>query len=89
LLDIPGTVPAQPSLQVELPPVDASILKAANQQATLVAPQQLQVTPGINELIPIAVGHLNRLVTPFDNPVVTTTSQATTSTKSKRLCRHR
>jgi hypothetical protein len=26
---------------------------------------------------------LNRLVTPFDNPVVTTTSQATTSTKGK------
>jgi conjugal transfer pilus assembly protein TraK len=83
LADIPGTVPAPPSLQVELPPVDASVLKAANQQATSVAPQQLQVTPGINELIPIAVGHLNRLVTPFDNPVVTTTSQATTSTKGK------
>ena len=83
LVDIPGTVPAPAPLQVELPPVDASVLKAANQQATSVAPQQLQVTPGINELIPIAVGHLNRLVTPFDNPVVTTTSQATTSTKGK------
>ena len=83
LVDIPGTVTAPPSQQVELPPVDASVLKAANQQATSVAPQQLQVTPGINELIPIAVDHLNRLVTPFDNPVVTTTSQATTSTKGK------
>jgi conjugal transfer pilus assembly protein TraK len=82
LIDIPGTVNALPP-QVELPPVDANVLKAANQQATSVAPQQLQVKPGINELIPIAVGHLNRLVTPFDNPVVTTTSQATTSTKGK------
>ena len=72
LADTPGTVPAPAPLQVELPPVDASVLKAANSQATSVAPQQLQVTPGINELIPIAVGHLNRLVTPFDNPVVTT-----------------
>jgi conjugal transfer pilus assembly protein TraK len=27
------------------------------------------------------VKHLNRLVMPFDNPVVTTTSQATTSSK--------
>ncbi len=83
LVEIPGTVNAPPVSQVELPPVDANILKAANQQATSVVPQQLQVKPGINELIPIAVGHLNRLVTPFDNPVVTTTSQATTSTKGK------
>ena len=83
LADTPGRVPAPAPLQVELPPVDASVLKAANSQVTSVAPQQLQVTPGINELIPIAVGHLNRLVTPFDNPVVTTTSQATTSSKGK------
>ena len=82
-VDIPDIVPASPPLQVELPPVDASVLKTANPQATSVAPQQLKVTPGINELIPIAVGHLNRLVTPFDNPVVTTTSQATTSTNGK------
>ncbi|UOA07366.1 type-F conjugative transfer system secretin TraK [Methylobacter sp. S3L5C] len=80
LVAMPDTVTAP---QIELPPVDANILKAANQQATSVVPQQLQVKPGINELIPIAVGHLNRLVTPFDNPVVTTTSQATTSTKGK------
>lgn len=71
------------AMQVELPPVDASVLKAAEHQATSLAPQQIQIKPGINELMPIAVGHLNRLVTPFDNPVVTTTSQATTSTKGK------
>ena len=82
-VDIADIVPASTPLQVELPPVDASVLKTANPQATSVAPQQLKVTPGINELIPIAVGHLNRLVTPFDNPVVTTTSQATTSTHGK------
>ena len=80
--EVPATV-LPPPQQVELPPVDASILKAAKQQASSVAPQQLQVKPGINELIPIAIGHLNRLVTPFDNPVVTTTSQATTSSKGK------
>jgi len=71
------------SLGIELPPVDASVLKVASQQATSVSAQHIQVKPGINELMPIAVGHLNRLVTPFDNPVVTTTSQATTSTKGK------
>jgi conjugal transfer pilus assembly protein TraK len=84
LVDSSATVVSEPSdMQIELPPVDASVLKAAEQQATSVAPQQIQIKPGINELMPIAVGHLNRLVTPFDNPVVTTTSQATTSTKGK------
>jgi conjugal transfer pilus assembly protein TraK len=84
-------VPSQPDLGIELPPVDANILKAAKQQAaatnsalvTSIGPQHIAVKPGINELMPIAVGHLNRLVTPFEHPVVTTTSQATTSTKGK------
>ncbi|QPK64070.1 type-F conjugative transfer system secretin TraK [Methylomonas sp. LL1] len=83
--------PSQPDFGIELPPVDASILKAAKQQATAsnsasvtsIGPQHIAVKPGINELMPIAVGHLNRLVTPFEHPVVTTTSQATTSTKGK------
>jgi conjugal transfer pilus assembly protein TraK len=84
LEDLPNMATDLPPLQVELPPVDASILNTPPQQAaTSVAPQTLQVKPGINELMPIAVGHLNRLVTPFDNPVVTTTSQATTSTQGK------
>jgi conjugal transfer pilus assembly protein TraK len=84
LPDVPNMVTDQLPLQVELPPVDASVLNTPPQQAaTSVAPQALQVKPGINELMPIAVGHLNRLVTPFDNPVVTTTSQATTRTQGK------
>jgi conjugal transfer pilus assembly protein TraK len=84
LQNMPGMATTQPPLQVELPLVDASVLNTLPQQAvTSVAPQTLQVKPGINELMPIAVGHLNRLVTPFDNPVVTTTSQATTRTKGK------
>lgn len=86
-----NVAPSQPDLGIELPPVDASVLKAAKQQAasltsssaTSIGPQHIPVKPGINELMPIAVGHLNRLVTPFEHPVVTTTSQATTSTKGK------
>ena len=83
ILESGNTDISSESMQVELPPVDASVRKAAEQQATLVGPQQIQIKPGFNELMPIAVGHLNRLVTPFDNPVVTTTSQATTSSKGK------
>ncbi|MDO9105798.1 MAG: type-F conjugative transfer system secretin TraK [Methylovulum sp.] len=83
LPESPNSATSPSAMPIELPPVDASVLKAANQSATSVAPQYLQVRPGINELMPIALGHLNRLVTPFDNPVVTTTSQATTRTQGK------
>jgi conjugal transfer pilus assembly protein TraK len=83
------SVVADEPIGVELPPVDASIFKVPKTHAssvpsdTSVPQQHIQVKPGINELMPIAIGHLNRLVTPFENPVVTTTSQATTSTKGK------
>lgn len=80
----PARVPyPAPSQTVELPSVDASALREATHQTTAVEPQHIEVKPGVNELMPIAVSHLNRLVTPFDNPVVTTTSQATTSTKGR------
>lgn len=38
----------------------------------------LKVKPGINQIIPVAVGHLNRIVTPFDNPQVKTVSTVST-----------
>ena len=41
----------------------------------------LSVSPGVNELIPVAVDHLNRLVTPFDNPQIRTTSRAVTEVR--------
>lgn len=41
----------------------------------------LTMKPGVNELVPVAIGHLNRIVTPFDAPQVTTTSDATTEVR--------
>jgi len=38
----------------------------------------VDVTPGENEIVPIAISHLNRLVTPFAHPRVHTASSATT-----------
>ena len=38
----------------------------------------LTVSPGVNTIVPVAVDHLNRIVTPFSHPQVTTTSAATT-----------
>jgi conjugal transfer pilus assembly protein TraK len=69
--------------ELALPAVNADILKRAENPPaeTSLQPQSITVQPGINELIPIAIGHLNRLVTPFEHPLVTTTSQATTSSK--------
>jgi len=37
----------------------------------------INVEPGINQVIPIAIGHINRIVTPFDSPAVNTISDAT------------
>lgn len=39
---------------------------------------RLTMSPGVNEIVPVAVSHLNRIVTPFGEPQVTTTSSATT-----------
>lgn len=37
----------------------------------------LTVRPGENQFVPVASGHLNRIVTPFSDPQVTTSSEAT------------
>ncbi|EBT3822543.1 conjugal transfer protein TraK, partial [Salmonella enterica] len=34
----------------------------------------LTMKPGVNQIIPIAVGHPNRIVTPFSNPEIVSTS---------------
>lgn len=36
----------------------------------------LTVTPGVNEIIPISLGHPNRIVMPFSDPKIRTTSSA-------------
>ncbi len=37
----------------------------------------LEMSPGVNEIVPIAVSHLNRLVTPFEDPIITSSNNAT------------
>jgi conjugal transfer pilus assembly protein TraK len=41
-------------------------------------PRDVTVTPGTTVLVEVAIGHLNRIVTPFDTPVVHTVSAAST-----------
>lgn len=44
--------------------------------------QRITVEPGVNEIINIAVGHSNRIVTPFKEPRVITTAQASVETSN-------
>jgi conjugal transfer pilus assembly protein TraK len=38
--------------------------------------RSITITPGVNEIIPVAVGHTNRFLVPFENPRIRTTSNA-------------
>ena len=79
-------VQAEPS-KVETPGVPAQVLAEAKRETPEIPtpPQTIQITPGVNEIIPVAVGHLNRIVTPFDKPHVRTVSQATTQIEGNVL----
>lgn len=43
-----------------------------------VAPMVVWATPGVNQVVPVALYHLNRIVTPFESPEITTSSSVTT-----------
>ncbi len=40
--------------------------------------QIIHIIPGVNEIIPVSIGHLNRIVTPFEKPKVKTVSDVST-----------
>ncbi len=44
-------------------------------------PTTVLMKPGVNQILPIALGHLNRIVTPFSQPKVTTTSTGKTEVR--------
>jgi conjugal transfer pilus assembly protein TraK len=54
----------------EAPPEASAVLETG--------PHTVRVTPGVNVIVPVALGHLNRIVTPFEAPQVRTVSAATT-----------
>lgn len=84
---------AQPSVNVPTPPEPQPVTRSAARPASPVVspsvvnrppPSELIMVPGRNELITVARVHLNRLVTPFPNPVVKTTSDRTTTSAEGR-----
>jgi conjugal transfer pilus assembly protein TraK len=56
-------------------PINSTPSLSVNEKANIV------MKPGVNEIIPIAISHLNRIVTPFSTPEVNTTASATTKIK--------
>ncbi len=50
-------------------------------EAELAPAIDVLIEPGVNEIIPVAVGHLNRVVTPFSEPELRTTSDADTTVR--------
>ena len=63
-----------PVTKVETPPVPAELLHPGFK--TSAPPDTIRVKPGINQIVPIALGHLNRLVLPFDQPAIRTINPA-------------
>ena len=57
-------------------PVVEDETAVASAQANDSGSRVITIKPGINEIIPISVGHPNRVVTPFSNPVIRTTSNS-------------
>jgi len=58
------------------PAVPASVLARPKVDSTPVETRQdVVVSSGTNTLIPISKGHINRIVTPFENPIIQTVSQ--------------
>ena len=84
--DFQSQAQAEPKM-VETPGVPAQVLAEAKRETPEIpaTAQTIQVAPGVNEIIPVAVGHLNRIVTPFDKPHVRTVSQATTQSEGNVL----
>jgi conjugal transfer pilus assembly protein TraK len=78
---------------LELPPVPRAVLAAVRTGGTEPtpepgrgdAPETLRVRPGVNEIVPVAIGHLNRIVTPFEHPRVRTVSTATTEVEGRAV----
>ncbi|HEP8970384.1 TPA: type-F conjugative transfer system secretin TraK [Pseudomonas aeruginosa] len=63
----------------DLPGVSADVAQTRQSEESLPVVSSYQdvvVQPGVNTIIPAALDHLNRIVTPFDKPIVQTTSGA-------------
>lgn len=77
-------VQVTPGQSNDLPAVDGSVMRQPKQVKAepVETMREVLIAPGVNTIIPIAVGHLNRIVTPFEDPIVQTVTGATTKVKN-------
>jgi len=82
--DMPGGLPVAPAPQAEkpardvvdqIPAVPAHVMSQLPPLTDASAQSShLVVQPGVNQIVPIAVGHPNRVVTPFEQPEIVTST---------------
>lgn len=71
----PAPAPAAVKAQPVALPMQAAVV---SQNTGAKGRTEVAMQPGVNSIIQVAQGHLNRIVTPYSSPKVTTSSQATT-----------
>lgn len=70
----------------ELPAVPAQVVaKPPAAPVPVETRQEVLVSPGSNTLIPISRGQINRLVTPFERPIIQTVSEAAITSSGNAL----
>lgn len=89
---LPGLGWSDPPSAVETPAVPARWLKTPelaatgrDAEASPTKAESLRVQPGVNEIIPVALGHLNRLILPFEQPAVRTVNPASCQLEGRVL----
>lgn len=64
----------------DTPSVPASVMRGVGIEKPVTAAamsfQDIVVTPGVNTIVPAALGHQNRIVTPFDDPEIHSVTEA-------------
>ncbi|MFC1336963.1 MAG: conjugal transfer protein TraK [gamma proteobacterium symbiont of Clathrolucina costata] len=80
---IPIVPVAKAKANLPEPPQKKTVVAAKEQSAemlpaTIQDKSQIVMQPGVNEIIQVAVNHLNRIVTPYAEPKITTSSPVTT-----------
>jgi conjugal transfer pilus assembly protein TraK len=82
--DRAATISRQPAL-TRVQPSDARKARNARLDGVVAPPPVIELRSGQNAMLAVAFAHLNRIVTPFDEPVVQTTSTAQTKVDGSLL----
>jgi conjugal transfer pilus assembly protein TraK len=84
---LPGVPPRIANATRPPPPASRIPPPLAPSRAALLEtrPLAIEIEPGVNQVLEIARGHLNRILTPFERPRIRTTSDAQTSVQGRAV----